>query len=228
MNAPIAQAPATQNTAFQTTAIHTPGFADPVNDAQRVFRAVLEALARPATAQQVDPAVLPPAPLSAMSGAIVLALCDEYTPIWLDDDLRRAGDVETWIRFHAGATIVDDPADAMFCVVSRPSAVPELQTLRQGTDEEPQLSATVIIDAADARSAGTLVATGPGVNGQLTWDGAGLPSFRPGSERFLDAWAANNRRFPCGVDLVLAGDGEVRGISRTTALSLATGLKEIA
>lgn len=216
------------STALQTTAIHTPGFADPVNDAQRVFRTVLEVLARPALAQPVDVAVLPPAPLGAMSGAIVLTLCDEHTPIWLDDDLRRAGDVETWIRFHTGAIIVDDPADAMFCVASRPSSVPELQTLRQGTDEEPQLSATVIIDAADARSAGTLVATGPGVNGQLTWDGAGLPSFRPGSERFLDAWAVNNRRFPCGVDLILAGDGEVTGLSRTTALSLITAPKEIA
>lgn len=208
---------------MNATGIQTPGFAHPVDDAQRVFRAALEALARPTLAQQVDPQVSPPAPLGPTAGALVLTLCDEHTPVWLDASLRRAGEVESWVRFHTGARIVDDPADALFCVASCPSAVPELDDLRQGTDEEPHLSATVIIDAADARPSGAfaatgLVATGPGVNGEATWDGAGLPGSRPGARGFLEAWAANNRRFPRGVDLLLAGDGEVRGLPRTTAL----------
>lgn len=203
---------------MNATALQTPGFADPVNDAQRVFRAVLEALSRPAVAQRVDAAVQPPAPLGALAGAVVLALCDEHTPLWLDADLRRATDVATWLRFHTGATIVDDPADAMFCVASSPSTVPELHSLRQGTDEEPHLSATVIIDAAGAAASGAFIATGPGVNGQVAWDGAGLPASRPGAAPFLEEWAANNRRFPRGVDLILAGHGEVHGLARTTAL----------
>lgn len=203
---------------MSTAAIQTPGFANPVDDAQRVFRAVLEALARPTLAQPVEPAVLPPAPLGPTAGAVVLTLCDEHTPVWLDPALRRAGDVETWVRFHTGARIVDDPADALFCVASSASAAPALDVLRQGTDEEPHVSATVIIDATDARPTGALLATGPGVNGEVAWDGAGLPGSRPEGPRFLDAWAANNRRFPRGVDLILAGDGEVRGIPRTTAL----------
>jgi len=203
---------------MNATAVQVPGFSNPVDDAQRVFRAALEALARPTLAQQVEAAVMPPAPLGAMVGALVLTLCDEHTPVWLDASLRRADEVEAWVRFHTGARIVDDPADAVFCVVSSPSATPELGSLRQGTDEEPQLSATVIIDAADARSTGSFVVTGPGVNGEERWDGAGLP----GSTGFLDAWAANNRQFPCGVDLLLAGEGEVRGLPRTTELTISS------
>ncbi|MGM7698763.1 phosphonate C-P lyase system protein PhnH [Microbacterium sp. A84] len=203
---------------MNVTAIQTPGLADPVNDAQRIFRAALAALARPTLAQPVRAGMVPPAPLSPTVGALVLTLCDEQTPIWLDPALRGTGDVETWIRFHTGARIVEDAHDALFCVASGPSAVPSLSDLRQGSDEEPHLSATVIIDAAGAESTGSFVASGPGINGEVCWDGAGLPASSPERPGFLETWDANTRRYPRGVDLILAGEDEVRGLPRTTAL----------
>lgn len=205
-----------------TSVAHARGFADPVADAQRVFRAVLEALSRPTLPQEVSSRVVPPAPLSPMIGALVLTLCDEQTPIWLDATLRDADDVGSWVRFHTGASIVDDPSDAMFCVVTRASSLPPFDALRQGTDEEPHLSSTVIIDAAGASAAGPFVATGPGVREDVVWDGAGLPASRPERSAFLAAWAENSSSHPRGVDLILAGNDVVRGLPRTTSLTLAS------
>lgn len=205
---------------MSTTAIRVPGFVDPVGDAQQVFRAALEALARPTLPQPVQTTVLPPAPLGTVAGALVLTLCDEQTPVWLDQALRHDDEVVTWIGFHTGARIVDDAADALFCVASSAGAVPPIETLAQGTDEEPHRSATVIIDAAGVRSTALMTATGPGVDGEVDWDGAGLPASRPDGSGFLTSWAENNARYPRGVDLLLAGDGEVRGLPRTTVLSV--------
>lgn len=196
-----------------TTAIRNPGFVSPAHDAQRVFRATLEALARPTTGQPLLARVTPPAPLGPEVGAVVLALCDEQTPVWLDAALRKSGEVASWIRFHTGSRIVDAPGDALFCVASCPSAMPALDALKTGSDEEPHLSATVLVDATAAKPVGAFLATGPGIRGSAEWDGAGC------TRAFLDAWAANNAMFPRGVDLLLAGEGVVRGLPRTTVLT---------
>ncbi|MGO1768846.1 MAG: phosphonate C-P lyase system protein PhnH [Microbacterium sp.] len=198
-----------------STTLHTPGFASPVRDAQRVFRAVLEATARPAQPQPVEPGVLPPAPLGAVAGAILLALADEQAPVWLDEPLALADGVSWWIRFHTGAPLVDDPSDAAFAVASSPSSAPRLDRLCRGTDEEPHLSSTLVIDASGARPGPALVASGPGIDGSLRWDGAGLPA------GFLEQWDGNGRLFPRGADVLLAGDDAVVGLPRTTRLARA-------
>jgi len=143
----------------------------------------------------------------------VLALCDEQTPIWLDAALRQKSDVEAWIRFHTGARIVDEVAEAAYCVASSPSAFPPFEELSIGTDEEPHLSATVIVDATDARPVGALVATGPGINGSSEWDGAGL------SARVIATRGAQNDQFPRGVDVILASCCAIRALPRTTVLT---------
>lgn len=195
-----------------TAQSHTPGFANPVRHSQQVFRAVLEALARPTTPQRVAVGILPPVPLRATAGAVILALCDEQTPVWLDPALRAAPEVGAWIAFHTGARIVDHVGDALFVVASSPSAAPRLAELAQGTDEEPHRSATLVIDACGARGMGAFAATGPGIQGVAEWDGAGLPN------GFLSHWRENHALFPRGVDVILAAETTVRGLPRTTAL----------
>ncbi|GGD87544.1 phosphonate C-P lyase system protein PhnH [Microbacterium murale] len=192
---------------------HLPGFADPVQDAQHVFRAVLGAFARPTLPQSLEPGMTDRvAPLSPGVGAVLLALCDEQTPIWLDPALSASDDVCAWLRFHTGVRLVDAPGDALFVVASSPSTVPRLGDLASGTDEEPHRSATVVIDATGARGTGDFVATGPGVNGSVSWDGAGLPS------GFLVQWQENHARFPRGVDLILVADESVRALPRSIRL----------
>lgn len=191
---------------------HLPGFDDSVQDAQRVFRTVLTALSRPTLPQPLFPGTNSPAPLGAGVGAVLLALCDEQTPIWLDRALRASDDACAWLRFHTGARLVDAPGDALFIVASSPSAAPRLADLPSGTDEEPHRSATLVIDANGAHGIGAFTATGPGVDGSVAWDGAGLPS------GFLLQWQENHARFPRGVDVILAEDNSVRALPRSTRL----------
>ncbi|WP_375002097.1 phosphonate C-P lyase system protein PhnH [Aeromicrobium sp. CTD01-1L150] len=195
---------------------HLPGFAEPVHDAQRTFRAVLEAMARPTLPQVIAPvlggALRTPAPLGATAGAVLLSLCDEQTPLWLDRPLRASADVCAWLRFHTGAPLVDEPREAVFAVAASPSGAPRLADLAQGTDEEPHRSATLVIDSSGARGTSSLVASGPGVQGDLVWDGVVLP------DDFLEQWEANRALFPRGVDVILAVDTTVRALPRTTML----------
>jgi len=195
-----------------STAILAPGFADPVRDAQRVFRAALGALSRPTLPHDVDALDSAPAPLGRVAAALLLALVDAQAPVWLDDALRRGDEVSSWLAFHTGTPIVDDPGAAAFVIASTPSALPALGDLDAGTDEEPHRSATVIIDAGSAPGTGAFVASGPGVNGSVAWDGAGLPA------GFLAEWKANTALYPRGVDMLIAGDDSVRALTRTTVL----------
>ncbi|SDI20714.1 alpha-D-ribose 1-methylphosphonate 5-triphosphate synthase subunit PhnH [Arthrobacter subterraneus] len=194
-----------------TTENHRPGFAQPVRDAQKVFRAVLKALAGPTAPQRIDVEIHPPAPLGAAAGAIVLALCDDQTPVWLDPALRASGDVVPWISFHTGARFVDHVGEALF-VVASPANAPRLAELGQGSDEEPHRSATLILDAQETRGGTTLTASGPGIRDTAEWDGAGLPA------GFLLQWQENRALFPRGVDVIVAAGSTVRGLPRTTAL----------
>lgn len=193
---------------------HTPGFAHPVRDGQKVFRAVLKALAGPTSPQLIDVDLQTPAPLGATTGAVILALCDDQTPIWLEPELRASEEVVAWIAFHTGAKVVEDVAEALFAVAS-PTTAPHLAELERGTDVEPHRSATLILDARDSADAGEatpLTASGPGIRDTVEWDGAGLP---PG---FLLQWQENRALYPRGVDVIVITGNLARGLPRTTAL----------
>jgi alpha-D-ribose 1-methylphosphonate 5-triphosphate synthase subunit PhnH len=187
------------------------GFADRVLGAQSVFRATMEALARPGTVQSIASDAAPPAPLTPELGAIALTLCDHDSPVWLDPALSANEAVRAWIAFHCGAPITADPAAAQFALVSDERLAPRLEAFGQGTDEYPDRSTTIVLAAgADDRA---LTLKGPGIKDQLA---TSLPL--PGGD-FLAQWAENRQRFPRGIDLLLVRDGRLVGLPRTTRIS---------
>ena len=102
-----------------------PGFHDPQLDAQRVFRQLLQAMARPGQIVPIDRLPEAPKPLSGGAAALALTLFDLDTPIWLDEALRAtAGD---YLAFHTGAPVTADVGEAAFVLVAdgRHSAGPE-------------------------------------------------------------------------------------------------------
>jgi alpha-D-ribose 1-methylphosphonate 5-triphosphate synthase subunit PhnH len=182
----------------------TPGFADPVADAQSCFRAVLDAMAHPGRVYSV-PFVAPPGPLCTAAAAVVLTLVDQDAPLSLDPAMAAA---EPWITFHTGVSIVA-PASADF-VLTR--SLPDLTQLPSGTDEAPETAATVILQVTSLTSGARFQVAGPGLRtpSMLTVDG--LP------EDFVARWAANHALFPRGVDLILCAGETMAALPRSVMI----------
>jgi alpha-D-ribose 1-methylphosphonate 5-triphosphate synthase subunit PhnH len=121
------------------------GFSDPVQDAQAVFRALMDAMARPATVVGVRPRAEPPAPMPPLVGAIAIALADADTPLWLDPVLGQSEAIREWLVFHSGASLTDRPAEAAFALIGDGAALPDLGGFAQGTQEYPDRSTTLVI-----------------------------------------------------------------------------------
>ncbi|MFN8982321.1 MAG: phosphonate C-P lyase system protein PhnH [Alphaproteobacteria bacterium] len=185
----------------------TPGFANPVLDAQASFRAILEAMSRPGRIQRIDARITPPAPLCSAAGAALLSLADADTPLWLD-----AGDaVAEWLRFHCGAPITRDIGAARFALAC--GAAPSLETLDVGTDEDPQLGATLILQVAGLVAGDGWRLTGPGIEHEHRLCVVGAPA------DFVAAWALNQALFPRGVDVLLCAGDSIAALPRSVMIA---------
>ena len=186
--------------------------ADQVLDAQSVFRAIMDAMARPGTVHPLRALPRPPQPLSATAGAVALTLCDHDTPVWLDPALTISDAPAAWLGFHTGAPLVKSPADAHFAFVSRPAEFIAFENFAQGTQEYPDRSTTLVVEVEALTDGEPLVARGPGIKETVVIAPVGLPDV------FLDFWAANRAIFPRGIDLVLTAGDALLCLPRTTKL----------
>jgi alpha-D-ribose 1-methylphosphonate 5-triphosphate synthase subunit PhnH len=189
------------------------GFSEPVLEAQTAFRAIMNALANPGTAQRL---VTPHSIRSSISpelASVLLTLSDHDTSIWLDDVLRADARVLDFINFHASAPIVREPGRAAFAFATAASHLPRLDQFALGTQEYPDRSTTIVL-TVDALSGGPeLITRGPGIRDHGHISPIGLP------DDFAAQWGGNRDLFPRGVDLLLVADGQVIGLPRTTRIS---------
>ena len=139
------------------------GFADPVFNAQAVFHAVMDAMARPGSIQPVAAFARPPLPLSAMAAAVALTLCDHDTPVWLDAALEKSLEVGNWLGFHTGAPRANIPADAHFALAADPAGLIALENFSQGTHEYPDRSTTLMLQVPSLAAGDNLLLEGPGI-----------------------------------------------------------------
>jgi alpha-D-ribose 1-methylphosphonate 5-triphosphate synthase subunit PhnH len=187
-----------------------PGFADPVRDAQRCYRALLDAMAHPATIVTMPDGLPGAAPLGPIATAIALTLCDADTPVWLDES---AGDAAGYLAFHCGAPLAS-PGDALFAFAIDPATLPPLDAFALGTAEFPERATTLVIEAGGlAEDAGVLL-RGPGLRGERYLDVVGLPP------QFWQERAALAELFPRGIDLVFVSDGAIAAVPRSTLIVL--------
>jgi len=193
------------------------GFADPVFDAQSVFRAVMDAMARPGTVMPVRALAQPPAPLTRTAAAVALTFCDHDTPLRLDAPLAASSAVRAWLGFHTGAPLVESAAEATFALVAGPEEVLSLAAFAQGTQEYPDRSTTLILQVeALGSDAGAeprfLILEGPGIETTATFAVSPLPP------DFISQWQENRARFPRGVDLILAASDAIACLPRTVKI----------
>ena len=189
------------------------GFADPVHDAQAIFRAVMTAMARPGTMQPLRTTLAPPAPLAPELAAVALALADHETTIWLDAALAQGREVSDFLAFHSGARRVADRSQATFALVSGAGAVPPLASFAQGTDEYPDRSTTVVVAVRGLSATAGLVLQGPGIKASVRLSIDPLPA------TFVAERAANRAAFPRGVDCVFVAPGQVAALPRSTVVT---------
>jgi alpha-D-ribose 1-methylphosphonate 5-triphosphate synthase subunit PhnH len=182
--------------------LDTPGFADPVMEAQSCFRAVLEAMARPGSLQTVASRLVAPS-LDAATAAVLLALTDDDTPTWLTGEMAEAWD---WLAFHAGAPRASDIGRAGFICAT---AMPRLEVMEAGSDAAPETAATLILQVPSLEGGPPLVIYGPGLAAPTLIAPQGLP------EDFVAQWEANHQLFPRGVDLILCADARLCGLPRS-------------
>ena len=188
-----------------------PGFADPVHDSQRSFRAMLDAIAQPGRIVRAASPLATPAPLMPAAAAALLTLVDHETPLWLDAAARTDAAL-AWIRFHCGAPIVDAPDACRFALIADAASMPALDRFPVGVDAFPDRSATVILQVGDLSDAGGMTLRGPGIETTARLAVAGLPA------GFVAGWRANRALFPCGVDLFLVAGERIAALPRTTEL----------
>jgi len=201
------------NTAASTAL--APGFADPVHDAQRCFRAVMTAMAQPGSQQAFDPGTLaPPAPLSPQGAALALTLFDYDTPVWLDTPLRKSPDVAAYLTFHTGAPIVSEPVDAHFALVQDATSLVPLSGFHQGTLEYPDRAATLILCGTEFGTGEAALLDGPGLKDPRRFSAAPLPP------RFWQQTQDNTAQFPRGVDVIFAGKAEIAALPRSSTVTL--------
>lgn len=183
-----------------------PGFADPVDQAQACFRAVLEAMSRPGMLASAGEGLTAPAPLDPATAAVLLTLVDHDTPLWLD---AASGPAREWIAFHCGAGLAHMPAQAAFALAL---TLPDFATLSAGTDEQPETSATVILQVASLREGTRYRLRGPGLRTSSSLVVAGLPA------NFVEVWQHNRAGFPLGVDLVLCAGTTLAALPRSVTV----------
>ncbi|WP_186396817.1 phosphonate C-P lyase system protein PhnH [Stappia sp. TSB10GB4] len=187
------------------------GFSDPVFEAQAVFRALMDATARPGTVHTLPTGVAPPAPLGQGPGAVALALCDPDTPVWLDRDIDSES-VRAWLSFQCGAPLAQGPERSAFAFV-KGETMPDMADFASGTQEYPDRSTTLVVEVEALDGGAALRLEGPGIDGQRRIAPRGLPA------TFMTQRAANRALFPRGVDVVLVAGLCMMALPRSTVVS---------
>lgn len=178
-----------------------PGFTDPVQDTQACFRTVLEAMSRPGRVQVLSHGITPPAPLHPATAAVLLTLADAETSLHHD----AGAEADAWLRFHCGCPAANVGEAGFVLAAAQP---PALSTLAQGSDEEPEHGATLVLQVATLEAGRGWRLTGPGIAREHRLQVEGLP---PG---FVAEWRSQRASFPRGVDVILCAGTRIAALPR--------------
>ena len=183
--------------------IDLPGFADPVLESQSCFRAVLDAMARPGTLHLAGAGLLPPPPLDPATAAVLLTLVDGETSLFVSPPFLPARD---WLEFHCGIVPAAAIGTAAFVLAD---AFPDPAALDAGSDEQPDASATVILQVEALGRGRRLLLSGPGLRVPDSLEVEGLP------DDFPALWRRNHALYPRGVDVILCQGSTLAALPRS-------------
>lgn len=190
-----------------------PGLSDPVFDSQAIFRAVLDAMARPGRIVAMPRGIDAPDGLAPAAAQTCLCLLDQTMSVWLDDVVRTPA-AETYLRFHTGCDIAEDPAQANFALLSGNGRIADIGLFNPGTPEYPDRSTTVILQIDGLIEGSGTRLTGPGIESERRLDVREAPA---GLWRTV---AANNSLFPLGIDFLFVSGNRMAGLPRSVQVEV--------
>lgn len=183
-----------------------PAFEDSVLNAQTSFRAALKAMSEPGIVTQLDFAdaleQMHPATFS-----LALTLFDDETKVWLSPAMDTPA-IRANLAFHCACPVVDESQQADLAIIAADDA-DCLNQLRTGTDRDPELSCTVIIQLDSLQGGRSVVLKGPGIESE-----------REIAPPLNDAfWAAREQvnEFPRGLDFFMTSQRQLMALPRSTA-----------
>jgi len=191
------------------------GFAEPVADAQAMFRCILDATAHPGRTIEI-PGLLAnntgqDTKLSGAATAVALTLLDFETPVWLDAALAPAGN---FLRFHCGVPLVTSPADSRFAFADDIRGLPELTQFDLGTPDFPERSTTLVIEVPELSEEPGLRLRGPGIQTSVPLRIDAI------SDIFWKKRADLASLFPLGLDLIFTCGRRLCVLPRTTNVEI--------
>ncbi|MCR2831682.1 phosphonate C-P lyase system protein PhnH [Acidithiobacillus ferrooxidans] len=173
-------------------------------DYQLTFRMLLEAMSCPGQRMTL-PDSAEESPFRPACTTILHTLLDADTPVALAYPDAAA---EHWLRTRCYAPVVP-PKDAVFAVATDWSW--EDHVFPIGTEEEPENSATLIIEIPTLQGGPNLILRGPGIQSMR----AIAPEIGAG---FLPFSQHNHSLYPRGVDLILCSGRDFLCLPRTTEI----------
>ena len=168
---------------------------------QKIFRSLLKSMSRPGTICDLSPHI---GQESAAIGVLATLLDHSLTLA----DPAALLDTRRWTLLGARKCRPEEAAFIVCPADRKPDFSPRLGTL-----ESPELSATVVLCCPGLGQDGAAYAlSGPGINGKAALHLAGVDR----------AWFSQRQQwtacYPLGVDLIIAGEGRVAAIPRSTVM----------
>lgn len=196
-------------------------FEDPVLDAQQAFRTILTAMAYPGRIVTLHRPNAFPEGLHQAAWAVLLTLVDESVHFWTD--LPEDHEAQRAVEFFCRPQKVSDAQEAELLLITQPDNFSGPYLFRVGTETEPHLGATLIMQMTCLTNAGatdaaeSLSFTGPGVPDVAKIWVNGCPA---------EFWEWRKRLeavYPRGVDLLLTHGPSLVAIPRSLIITREKG-----
>jgi alpha-D-ribose 1-methylphosphonate 5-triphosphate synthase subunit PhnH len=192
---------------------------DPVFDSQKIFRCILDSMARPGKINLLPATGLcPPGEWCSHVAAVAFTLLDrEVTFCVLGKEAQK---MESYLVLNTGSRPVK-VEEADFIIVPGKDLIPRLSLAKRGNLEYPDGGATVIVTVDEILSDPEHRYQGLAV----TLSGPGIPDhcrllIRGLHLSYLEHFNNLNREYPLGVDwIMVAEDGRIACLPRTTTVN---------
>ncbi|MBZ4653819.1 MAG: phosphonate lyase system protein PhnH [Peptococcaceae bacterium] len=195
-----------------------------VFDSQQVFRLLMDAMSRPGKINKLADYGFTriPSGFNPYVLALLKTLSDNTVTFSIAGDRKEPW--ESYLEINTGAKL-ESVNQADFVVFQGPIFSQDILTIKRGTLEFPEDSATAIIsvdslgekeDSILTAPASTFTMRGPGIKDFIILNIGGL------DKRFGQALAEVNAIFPLGIDIIMVDvEGQLACIPRTTQVEVA-------